>query len=70
LQWFGTGTQICDLAAIPPSRSSAKVCTVCTGEFLARGNSDLTPFSALCIHSERRDFICAGRAPPLAIHHV
>lgn len=70
LQWSGTGTQICDQAAIPPSRSSAKACAVRTGDFLARGNSDLTPSSALYFHSERRDFICAGRAPPLAIHHV
>jgi hypothetical protein len=70
LEWLGTASQTYDNAAIPPSRSSATACAVRTGEFLARGNSDLTPFSALCFHSGRRDFSCAGRAPPFAIHHV
>ena len=69
-RWLGTEAQNYDHAAIPPSRSAAKVCAVCATAVLAGGDAELMPRSAFRFHSERQDLRCAGRAPPLVIHHV
>lgn len=69
-RWLGTEAQNYDRAAIPPSRSAAKACVVCATAFLAGDDAELIPRSAFRFHRERQDLSCAGRAPPLVIHHV
>jgi hypothetical protein len=70
IEWSGSGVQIYDRAAIPPSRSSAKACALCAEKFLAGGDSEQSPSYALPFYVVQRDFGSVGRAPPLAILHV
>jgi len=68
--WSGTGSQIYDNAAIPPSRSSPTACALCAKEFLAGGDSEVAPLNALPFHVVQRDLSSSGRAPPFVIHHA
>jgi hypothetical protein len=69
-EWSGQTTQIHNNAAIPPSRSSGKVCAVCVRAFLAGDHAELRPLSAFRVCTVQPESCCAGRAPPLVVLHV
>jgi len=69
-EWSGKTAQIHENAAIPPSRSSARVCAMCVQAFHAEDSRELMPLSALRFHIRQLEFGCSDRAPPLAVLHV
>jgi len=69
-EWSSEKTQIHEIEAIPPSRSSAKVCAMCASAFLAADHAELRPLSTLRLRRVQLEFGCAGRAPPFFVLHV
>jgi hypothetical protein len=68
--WSSESAQIHENAAIPPSRSSAKLCAMCAQAFHAADSPELIPLSAFRFRTRQPEFGCAGRAPPLDVLHV
>jgi hypothetical protein len=69
-KWSSEKTRIHEIEAMPPSRSSAKVCAMCASAFLAADHAELRSLSTLRLHRVQLEFVCAGRAPPFSVLHV
>ena len=69
-EWSSEKAQIYEIAAIRPSRSSAKVCAMCASAFLSADHAELRPLSTIRLRRMQLEFGCAGRAPPLFVLHV